>query len=908
MDIDKNELRKKFSSEWKKHYKLNSLIENGFERRKCRHCGRNFWSIENREQCGDSACVGYQFIGSTPVKKKLGYVDTWKTIEKYFTKHDHGYVKPYPTVARWRDDLYFTIASISDFQPYVVNGDLDPPYNPLIVPQPCIRFPDISNVGVTGRHYTNFVMIGQHSFNSKKTGLFYWKDEAIKHDLKYLKALGIPLKEIIFQEDVWAGGGNFGPCMEYFVRGLELGNCVFMQYEVTPTGNQELKTKVIDMGAGLERLAWITSGDLTSYESVFGPVITKMKKMAGVSVPKGLFAKYAKISGGLDEDEVDDIEVEKEKIANMLGITKKELFNTLEPLHALYASADHLKTLLFAVTDGMLPSNAGGGYNIRMIVRRVFGFAQEYGYDLDYPKIIEMHAKHVEYLFPHLIQGVDTTIDVLEEEQRKYTATKEKARVVVSNIVSKAKNAKSGISNKERVSSGKISKQDLFTLYKSHGIPPEYVSEIAKENGVEIKMPGNFYKMVRGSEGEEPSISHAPSKKVLASDLAKFPKTKELYYSLRDKFEARVLGVVYGKYVVLDRTAFYPEGGGQVADIGSLNDVKVKHVLKMAGVVLHEVEKPQKFRKGSTAYGVVDIDRRKDVARHHTVTHLLNAVCREILGSHIWQAGAYKDEKKAHLDITHYKRMTNKELEEIEYRVNEYVMRNMLIQTELLPRNIAEDKYGFRLYQGGAVPGKELRVVTIGNVDSQACGGTHQMLASTGEIGCFKIIKRESVQDGVERIVYNAGNCAIRYMQQRDDIIRDSSSVLSVSDNELVRSVERFFNEWKQQRKIIASATEQLAKQQGKQIIEQSKNKPVMKILELDPQQLRKLGTEIAESEYGAACLMNKQGNIVCACGKKSKFSAKSLLEKVISKFGGSGGGSDRIAQGKVKKVGIIEF
>jgi len=264
MDVNKDELRKQFAKDWEKHYKIKALIERGFERRKCKHCNRMFWSIEQRDQCGDSGCIGYQFIGSTPVKKKLNYIETWKAIEKYFTNHKHGYVKPYPTVARWRDDLYFTIASINDFQPYVVNGELEPPHNPLIVPQPCIRFPDISNVGVTGRHYTNFVMIGQHAFNTKKSGLFYWKEEAIKHDLNYLAALGIPEKEIVFQEDVWAGGGNFGPCIEYFVRGLELGNCVFMQYEVTKTGSRELKTKVIDMGAGLERLSWITSGDLTS--------------------------------------------------------------------------------------------------------------------------------------------------------------------------------------------------------------------------------------------------------------------------------------------------------------------------------------------------------------------------------------------------------------------------------------------------------------------------------------------------------------------------------------------------------------------------------------------------------------------------------------------------------------------
>ena len=665
MEVDKAELRKQFAREWKKHYALDILKSRGFSRRQCRGCGRMFWSIEERKHCGDSGCIGYQFIGSTPVKNKLDYIETWKVVEKYFTKRSHGYVTPYPTVARWRNDLYFTVASINDFQPYVVNGELEPQYNPLIVPQPCIRFPDISNVGITGRHYTNFVMIGQHAFNTKKTGLFYWKEEALEHDINYLKALGIPESELVFQEDVWAGGGNFGPSMEYFVRGLELGNCVFMQYEATQTGNRELKTKVIDMGAGLSRLAWITSGDLTSYEVVFGKVIHDMKKACGISVDRNLFKKFAGLSGSLDESEVPDIEKEKERIADALGISKKELFQTIEPLTALYASADHLCTLLFTITDGMLPSNAGGGYNLRMILRRVFGFEQEYGYQLDYGKIIEGHARHLDYLFPHLKEGVKTTIDVIDEERKRYRATKEKAGSIVINLIKKAQEHRT-----ESTGNTLISADQLFTFYKSNGIPPEYILKIAKENGVDVVIPGNFYEMVKSNEGEESACNvRTPSVKVLAADVVQFPRTTELFYSNVEKFSGRVLGVVQNKYVVLDRTAFYTEGGGQVNDSGSLmyvnsknNAKKVRYVVKIAGVVLHEVESAASFKKGMKVNGIVDLERRKTIARHHTATHIVNAACRGLLGQHIWQAGSYKDEEKAHLDITHYRRITNEEL------------------------------------------------------------------------------------------------------------------------------------------------------------------------------------------------------------------------------------------------------
>jgi alanyl-tRNA synthetase len=912
MDVDKNELRKQFAKDWETHYKLRSLIERGFSRRKCRACGRSFWSLEERERCGDSSCIGYQFIGSTPVKAKLGYVDTWKAIEKYFTSHGHGYVKPYPTVARWRDDLYFTIASINDFQPYVVNGELDPPHNPLIVPQACIRFPDISNVGVSGRHYTNFVMVGQHAFNTKKTGLFYWKDEALEHDINYLTALGIPEKELIFQEDVWAGGGNYGPCIEYFVRGLELGNCVFMQYESTPSGNRELNTKVIDMGAGLERLSWITSGDLTSYETVFGPVIAEMKEEAGVSVPHDLFERYAKLAGSLNEDEVADMEKEKERVAALLGIGKKELFDTVLPLQALYASADHLKTSLFSITDGMLPSNSGGGYNIRMLLRRVFGFGEQFGYSLDYGKIVEAHARHVAYMFPHLKDGVPTVIDVLAEEKRRYDATKEKARLTVVSIVKRAKAAKQGVPTKERESTGSISAKELSTLYRSNGIAPEYVVDIAKENGVDVQVPGNFYATVREGEGDPSGHAREGGVKLLAADVVDLPRTKDLYYTKDRMFRAKILALIRDKYVVLDQTGFYPEGGGQVADTGAFEASgsvhRVLDVQKAAGVVLHEVENAAQLRKGQEVSGIVDVARRTAIARHHTSAHLVNAACREVLGAHIWQAGSYKDEEKGHLDVTHYRRITPAELRKIELKVNEYIMRDLPITTDILPRNEAEKRFGFRLYQGGAVPGKELRVVSVGDIDHEACGGTHQMLDSTGQIGAFKIVKREAVQDGVERIVYKAGAPAITYMQERDELLRSASDVLGVSDPELVQTVERFFREWKEQRKALERLGSQMVGFEAEGIIKHGADKPVVRTLELDPVMLRQLGQLIAESDRAAACIMNKEGNLICAAGKNSAFSAKDLLAQVVKQLGGTGGGSDRIAQGKVAKVAAVSL
>ncbi|MBN2478487.1 alanine--tRNA ligase [Candidatus Micrarchaeota archaeon] len=879
---DKDKLRKEFSKDWKKHYDVKIFKEHGFTRQKCKKCGKHFWSSDERDYCADSSCIGYEFIGDAPSPKKLSYIDTWKTIEKYFTKNGHKSIKSYPTVARWRDDLYFTVASINDFQPYVVNGEIEPPGNPLIVPQHCIRFPDIANVGVTGRHYTNFVMVGQHAFNTKKSGLFYWKDEALDHDIKMLKALGIREEKLVFIEDVWAGGGNFGPCLEYFAGGLELGNCVFMQYEELPDGKtRELNTKVIDMGAGLERLAWITHGTPTSYEIVFGPVIRELKDDFKVKVDNGLFERFSKLCGSLNIDEVKDLEKEKDNIAIQLGTTKEELFSRLEPLQALYATADHTLTVLSAVTDGMLPSNAGGGYNLRLILRRMFAFENEFGFSFNYYKILEGHAKHLSGLFPELSKGVEVTDEIIKEEKEKYGHTMEKAKGKVQNIIKKSK--------------GGISLDSLITLYRSEGVPPEYVAEIARKEKIPVSIPGKFYDLVR--EKDEVQTKKEEKKDEISADTRKFEKTKGLFYDENAEFTANIIGI-FKDYIILDRTAFYPEGGGQTADAGWINEEKVVDVKKKDGVIFHLMEKPTKLKKGQKVKGIVDVKRRKTIARHHTGAHMLNAACREILGNHIWQAGSYKDEKKAHLDVTHFRRITDKELDLVESKVNEYIMRNAEIKTEILPRNKAEEEYGFGLYQGGAVPGKELRVVVIEGIDAEACGGTHQMIKRTGEIGVFKIIKREGVQDGIERIVYKCGSVAVGYIQEREKMLKSAASEISVSEYDLQRSVARFFKEWKEQKKTITRLKKSVAKNEFDRL---SKNKDRLHIVDYDAEMLREISMNALQAGTYLA-VANKDGDAVVSSGD-SKTDALELLKKINKQLGGSGGGSAKFAQGKIKEI-----
>lgn len=889
----KKELFEQFQKDWQKHYELDILKQRGYTRQQCKKCKRFFWAKEQLDYCQDAACVGYKFIGNPPSKLNLSYIQTWKKIENYFTSHGHTKVKPYPTVARWRDDIYFNIASIGGFQPYVVSGEIEPPANPLIIPQPCIRFGDLSNIGVTGRHYSNFVMVGQHAFNSQKTGLFYWKNQALEHDINYLLELGIPEEKITFKEDVWLGGGNFGPSLEYFADGLELGNCVFMQYELLPNGSsRELKTKVIDMGAGLARLCWITNDAPTSYELVFGRVIQEMKKSLKHQLDQKIFLEYSKLAGVIDIEEGRSIQDQKKYIAAEIGMDEKELFSQLAEMFALYATADHISTLLHAVTDGQLPSNAGGGYNLRLILRRAFGFNEEYGWNLDWAKIIELQAENLEELFPHLKEGVQTTIDVLHEELEKYKNNKEHAKQKVGKLIQE-------VGTKKR----QISTQELITLYISDGITPETVQAIAQQQNIEVKIPQDFYSLIRKVDEEE--------KKVQTFDVLDLEKTKMLCYNNEFEFQAKVLAIK-DNWVVLDQSAFYPESGGQISDDGFINNKKVLAVKKEAGVILHKLEDVQGIEIGSIVKGKVDASKRKQLMAHHTGAHILNTAAREILGPHVWQAGAYKDEFKAHLDITHYKKITPQELKLIEKKANEIIAANLPIEKKIYPRDEAEAKFGFRIYQGGAVPGKELRIVSILDpenkiklktkvfdygIDHEACGGTH--LDYTSQAGLLKIVKKESIQDGIERIVFKCADAAIEYIQKQEEILSLVQQRLSSSEDKIVQSLDKIINDWKMCLKQNTKLEEKLFDLILEKEFEKAKasNKTTISLLELDldDKQIDKLAKKIMQQGY-IAILKNKNNFVVVAVPQNFSENALEILKKLNAK----GGGDKTIARGKI--------
>ncbi|MCX6707602.1 MAG: alanine--tRNA ligase-related protein, partial [Candidatus Woesearchaeota archaeon] len=333
----KKEFKAKASKDPDRYYATKVLKEEGFMRKQCVKCGIFFWTVNSDQTtCGDPTCSGgFRFFDGTPAKNQLDYISVWKKFSELFKKWGYTPIDRYPVVSRWRDDMEFVMASICDFQPYVVSGEVKPPANPLVIPQFSLRFNDIDNVGVTGAHYTGFVMIGQHAFMPPEK----WDQSKYFRDIhNWLKlGLGLPNKEITFHEDAWAGGGNFGPCMEYFSRGLELGNQVYMMYEVTPSGPKELKLKVLDMGMGHERNAWFTLGKSTSYETTFPTVCKKLYSSTGINVDPDVIKKFLPYSSYLNVDEVEDIEKTWDTVAKKAGIDKKELKGKILPLAAVYS-------------------------------------------------------------------------------------------------------------------------------------------------------------------------------------------------------------------------------------------------------------------------------------------------------------------------------------------------------------------------------------------------------------------------------------------------------------------------------------------------------------------------------------------------------------------------------------------
>jgi alanyl-tRNA synthetase len=883
-------------------YQLEYFKTQGLTRKVCKSCGSAFWTRDHsREICGDAPCEPYNFIGN-PVFKPHTLDSMREAYLSFFEKHGHTRVERYPVVARWRDDIYLTIASIADFQPFVTGGVVPPPANPLTISQPCIRLNDLDSVGKSGRHLTTFEMMAHHAFNTPSEEI-YWKDRTVELCDQFIASIGGDITKVTYKEHPWIGGGNAGPSVEVLIGGLEIATLVFMSLgrQKAPGPGIELngemyypmKLRIVDTGYGLERLVWASKGSPTIYDAVFPEMVSRVMSAAGLSHMLNnkdytkILSLNAKFAGLMDISGTNLFQLRK-KVAAAIDVSPEKLDKMITPIEKVYAIVDHTRCLAYMLGDCIVPSNVREGYLARLVIRRTLRMMNELNIQEPLADLVEQQTKIIG--MNKFEQDISIVREIVDRETEKYASTLERGTRIVQKI------AKSYKAKSQRVPLAEI-----ITLYDSHGIQPEMVRDIATKEGAVVDLPDNFYSMV--------ADMHSESKKEVVEDKTSkytervdgLPPTKKLYYEQPSgiEFEAVVLDFFDG-YAVTDQTLFYPDGGGQPADTGTLvssdSMVRVDGVIKIGEVILHHITGGV-LHRGERVKGMVDEERRWSLMRHHTATHILLHAAKEVLGAHIHQAGAQKGSDSSRIDIRHFKHITPEELIKIETEANRMIMTSQPVEISVEDRTKAEQKYGFSLYQGGVPPGRDIRVVKVAG-DIEACAGTH--CRNTGEVGVIKIIRVEHIQDGIERIEFAAGLAAIFYMQHLEDIVASSAGVLSVQPDNLPSSVSRFFNEWKDQKKEIDRMSARLVDLELQTLVAESISgvAVVVRRIDLPAKELAALATSI--SDKGGIALLAGTGDtvrVVLTSGN-SQVNAGEIITQVCSILGGKGGGKPTMAQG----------
>lgn len=880
-------------STMQKEYDLQFFHTNGYHRKKCKACDDYFWTLDaHTEFCGDQPCVRFNFIGNSLAKKPLTLAEVREGFLSFFEKHQHSRLhypetgQRCPVVARWRSDIYLTIASIADFQPHVTSGVVPPPANPLVISQPCIRLNDLDEVGKSGRHLTTFEMMGHHAFN-KNIDEIYWKEETVAYcDEFFRKKIGIPREAINYKEQLWIGGGNAGPCVEVLAGGLEIATLVFMNMKEDEHGGIILENKhyapnplnIVDTGYGLERIAWFTTGTPTVYETAIPKMLTFL--LDGIKDPsdKG----------------------------------------------SIYALADHTKCLSFMLGDGIVPSNVKAGYLARLIIRRSLRFIEKLQLDLTLRQLVEQQLEYLGKEFPSIKKRKDQVGEILDIETKRFSDTLSKGEGLIKRIL------------KEKQT---IDPAALILLYDTHGMPPDVVQNIAQKESVSVSIPPNFDSMIAELHSHEKAEDETGA---IRTDL---PATHPLYYDdhYTKEFDATIVWkqiTARGTEVILDKTAFYPEGGGQPADKGVLiiheKPIRVIHVEKAAEAIIHVLESSADI--GDTVHGKLDWDHRYTLMKHHTGTHVVNGALRRLFGEHIWQAGSQLGVTEARFDFAHYKPIAEDEIQKIEQKANEFVRQAVPVEKKVMQRNDAEREHGFRLYQGGVPPGNLIRVLNIPGIDVEACGGTH--LNNTKEIEKIRILKTERIQDGVNRITFAAGKMADVYQREENELyhrvamllasvytithhaniaeqLRETEKIFSVSAGQLEKTLVRFlnetgkkdkttvphlvdacnhlFNEWKntqKQKKMVSSDVISRLTQDAYQI-----PGTTIRIVtgECDTDAITIAGTIIKEPGYIAHISDGKK--LVSAASDNVEIDLRLLASEIGKILGGSGGGKPKLTQ-----------
>ena len=836
---------------------------------------------------------------------------------KFFESKGH---KVLPSASLIPDDpqLMFTVAGMVPFKP-IFWGKVEPVYKRVTTCQKCLRTTDIENVGRTPRHHTFFEMLGNFSFGD------YFKREAIEWAWEFVtkvleipedrlwvtiyeeddesfkiwnEIIGLPKEKIVRmgkEDNFWGPAGPTGPCgpdseIHYLLdpsckgcspkthedKFLEIWNLVFTELYMDENGNYHpLEKKNIDTGAGLERLAAVLQEVPTNFDTdIFRPIIDRIQKVLGV--------KY-----GVDEKTDTSIRV----------------------------IADHIRAITFVISEGVFPSNEGRGYVLRRIIRRAQRHATLLG--VKRPVLFEIVDAVVEKMgkvYPEIVEKQDIVKEVLKAEEKRFLKTIDQGMEMLEKLLEK----------------GKIDGRDAFKLYDTYGFPIDLTLEIARDRGVEVDIEGFNREMEAQRERARKALGEVEySKKEKVFD--EISKRVRVEFSGYDKMEdeSKVVALVKdgeevenlyeeeSGIVITQKTPFYAEKGGQVADTGKIEweggfaeVVDVKSPVE--GLIVHFVRVLRgSLRRGEKVRLVVDKDRRKSIMRNHTATHLLHAALRKVLGGHVRQAGSLVSPERLRFDFTHYKALLRKEIVEIENLVNEKIMEAIPVMTEVKSYDEAVKEGAMALFEEKY--GDTVRVVRVDDFSEELCGGTH--VSNTGEIGMFKIISEEAISAGVRRIVAVTGFGALEYSRENEKLVDEIRSILDVPKEKIVERLEKLLVQMKNyEKKIKELQTKQLSK--SAEVVRKDINGisyAVVKLEDVSGDVLRNTADNLlSKLKSGIAVVFNVSANKVSFVVKVSKdlidkFKAVDLAKRIAKVLGGGGGGREDFAQAGGKDPQKVE-
>ncbi len=828
--------------------------------------------------------------------------------------------KVLPSASLIPDDpqLMFTVAGMVPFKP-IFWGKVEPVYKRVTTCQKCLRTTDIENVGRTPRHHTFFEMLGNFSFGD------YFKREAIEWAWEFVtkvleipedrlwvtiyeeddesfkiwnEIIGLPKEKIVRmgkEDNFWGPAGPTGPCgpdseIHYLLdpsckgcspkthedKFLEIWNLVFTELYMDENGNYHpLEKKNIDTGAGLERLAAVLQEVPTNFDTdIFRPIIDRIQEVLGV--------KY-----GVDEKTDTSIRV----------------------------IADHIRAITFVISEGVFPSNEGRGYVLRRIIRRAQRHATLLG--VKKPVLFEIVDAVVEKMgkvYPEIVEKQDIVKEVLKAEEKRFLKTIDQGMEMLEKLLEK----------------GKIDGRDAFKLYDTYGFPIDLTLEIARDRGVEVDIEGFNREMEAQRERARKALGEVEyskkekvfdeiSKRVRVefSGYDKMEDESEVVALVKDGEEVENLYEEESGIVITQKTPFYAEKGGQVADTGKIEweggfaevvDVKSS----VEGLIVHFVRVLRgSLRRGEKVRLVVDKDRRKSIMRNHTATHLLHAALRKVLGGHVRQAGSLVSPERLRFDFTHYKALLRKEIVEIENLVNEKIMEAIPVMTEVKSYDEAVKEGAMALFEEKY--GDTVRVVRVDDFSEELCGGTH--VSNTGEIGMFKIISEEAISAGVRRIVAVTGFGALEYSRENEKLVDEIRSILDVPKEKIVERLEKLLVQMKNyEKKIKELQTKQLSK--SAEVVRKDINGisyAVVKLEDVSGDVLRNTADNLlSKLKSGIAVVFNVSANKVSFVVKVSKdlidkFKAVDLAKRIAKVLGGGGGGREDFAQAGGKDPQKVE-